>query len=241
MRHFFITGTDTGVGKTLVTCALMLALRTRGVNVAPMKPVAAGVDPIPTSASSSDAPMNSDVAELLNVYGRNIDASLVNPYCFTEAIAPHLAAQHENIIVDLKKIDAAFATLAASHDMVLVEGAGGFLVPLSETESMAAIPVRLKLGVILVVGLRLGCLNHALLTVEAIHTRGLTLVGWVANTIDPNMSCTIENIDALKQMIDAPCLGVIPHLQSNQARPGQLVNTAIIEASHFLQIESLLG
>ncbi len=241
MSHFFITGTDTGVGKTLVTCALMVALRARGVNVVPMKPVAAGVDPVATDTDCDATPLNGDVAELLNVYSRTIEPCLVNPYCFTEAIAPHLAARHENRTIDLNKIDAAFQSLARTHDTVLVEGAGGFLVPLSTTESMSVLPTRLGLVVILVVGMRLGCLNHALLTVEAIHARGLTLVGWVANTIDPNMSCYAENVDTLKQMIQAPCLGVIPHLQPNQARPGHLVHTSSIEASHYLQIEPLLG
>ncbi len=241
MRHFFITGTDTGVGKTFVTGTLMVALRTRGVNVVPMKPVAAGVDPIAAGAQSTAAQMNDDVAELLNVYGRNIDPGLVNPYCFSEAIAPHLAAQHENRAIDLNTISDAFRSLADTHDMVLVEGAGGFLVPLSETESMADIPVHLKLAVILVVGMRLGCLNHALLTVEAIHKRGLKLAGWVANTIDPNMSCFVENVATLKKLIPAPCLGVIPQLQPNPARPVSLLNTGFIKAASFLQVDAILG
>ncbi len=235
MKNFFITGTDTGVGKTLITCALMVALRERGIHVAPMKPVAAGVEASPVGTNDDDQILNDDVAQMLSVYGKPIDAHIVNPYCFGEAIAPHLAAQHEGRTIDLKNIDAAFQSLARNHDTVLVEGAGGFLVPLSATESMSVLPARLGLDVILVVGMRLGCLNHALLTVEAIHVRGIKLAGWVANTIDPHMNCFTENIATLKQMIAAPCLGIVPYLPANKIRNN------VDEAASYLQIGPLLG
>lgn len=235
MKNFFITGTDTGVGKTLITCALMVALRERGIHVAPMKPVAAGVEASPVGTNDDDQILNDDVAQMLSVYGKPIDAHIVNPYCFGEAIAPHLAAQHEGRTIDLKNIDAAFQSLARNHDTVLVEGAGGFLVPLSATESMSVLPARLGLDVILVVGMRLGCLNHALLTVEAIHVRGIKLAGWVANTIDPHMNCFTENIETLKQIIAAPCLGIVGYLPANKIRNN------VDEAASNLEIGPLLG
>ncbi len=229
MKSFFITGTDTEVGKTFVTCGLLVALRERGVHVVPMKPIAAG------AVVRNGVLRNEDVHQLLAVYGKPIDAQLVNPYCFAEAIAPHIAAMHEGKLVLVDVIERAFRELAAAHDSVLVEGAGGFLVPLSAEESMAALPRRLGLDVILVVGMRLGCLNHALLTAETIRGRGLTLSGWVANTVDPNMHSLAENIDTLKSMLGAPCLGRVPRITA----PDTLA-AARITATH-LQIEPLLG
>ncbi len=236
MKSFFITGTDTGIGKTFVACALMVALRARGINVAPMKPVAAG------TVFQDGIERNEDVHTLLALYGRQIDASLVNPYCFAPPIAPHIAAAREDRAVDLAVIESAFRQLCASHDCVIVEGAGGFLVPLSATESMSVLPERLGLEVILVVGMRLGCLNHALLTVEAILARGLRLAGWAANTLDPDMACFAENVATLKETVAAPFLGILPRLP----RPAQqIANNDVIGAAHsvavHLQIEPLLG
>ncbi len=228
MRNFFITGTDTEVGKTFVACALLVALRARGIRVAPMKPVAAGV------IVQNGTTHNEDVHALLAAYGSEIDASLVNPYCFAEPVAPHIAAMREARTIDLEVIEKYFNQLAASHDGVLVEGAGGFLVPLSMKESMASLPVRLGLEVILVVGLRLGCLNHALLTVEAIHARGLKLAGWVANTLDSDMTCRQENISSLKQLINAPCLGVLPRVVGADVR-----ETSQLACAH-LHVDALL-
>ena len=228
MKHFFITGTDTEVGKTFVACALMAALCARGIRVAPLKPVAAG-----TIVQNGSA-RNEDVHALLAVYGAPIDAALVNPYCFADPIAPHIAALREQRTIDLTVIDRAFHKLAAAHDCVLVEGAGGFLVPLSMTESMSVLPTRLGLDVILVVGMRLGCLNHALLTVEAIHARGLRLAGWVANTIDPDMACFADNVETLQRMINAPCLGVVPRMAAD-------VRAAAQQTSTHMQIDALLN
>jgi dethiobiotin synthetase len=228
VKSFFITGTDTEIGKTFVTCGLLVALRDHGINAAPMKPVAAGT----TQLDGINA--NEDVHALIAAYGKPIAASLVNPYCFTEAIAPHIAADHENRSVDLDVIREAFNSLRASHDTLLVEGAGGFLVPLSATESMSILPTTLELDVILVVGMRLGCLNHALLTAEAIRARGLGLAGWVANTVDTNMSSFAENVATLEAALPAPCMGIVPRLP--QAAPKV---SAKVTAS-FLQIEPLL-
>ncbi len=229
MNSFFITGTDTEIGKTFVLGALLLALRNSGVNIAPMKPVAAG------TVTQNGVVLNEDVHTLLEIYGRPIDVSLVNPFCFDQPIAPHIAAAREHRAIDPAAVVSAFQQLRASHDGVLVEGAGGFLVPLSSTTSMSVLPTMLGLDVILVVGMRLGCINHALLTVEAIAARGLRLAGWVANTVDPDMACVDENIATLTAMIAAPCLGVVPRIEIGDA---QL--RASRAASH-LQIATLLG
>jgi dethiobiotin synthetase len=206
MTGFFITGTDTGVGKTLVTAALIHAMQQRGLAVAPMKPVAAGTIDI------NGVPINDDVALLAEISGHRFPLHAVNPYCFREAIAPHIAAQHENTEVDMAVIQTAYRELAARVDVVLVEGAGGFLVPLSAGESMALIPSALQLQVILIVGMRLGCINHALLTVEAIRSRGLKLAGWMANTCGETMNAYAENLSTLQSMIGAPLLGEIPRM-----------------------------
>lgn len=229
MNSFFITGTDTEIGKTFVLGALLLALRNRGVNIAPMKPIAAG------TVRQNGVVLNEDVHTLLEIYGRPINVSLVNPFCFDAPIAPHIAAAREHRAIDPVTIVSAFQQLCASHDGVLVEGAGGFLVPLSSTTSMSVLPTMLGLDVILVVGLRLGCINHALLTAEAIAARGLRLAGWVANTVDPDMACVDENVATLTAMIAAPCLGVLPRISQN----GVLAQAAL-SATH-LQIDALLG
>ena len=234
MKSFFITGTDTEIGKTFITCGLLVALRGRSVNAAPMKPIAAG------AVQQDGVNANEDVRALMATYGKPIEASLVNPYCFTEAIAPHIAADHERRAVDLSVVETAYKTLRASHDTVLVEGAGGFLVPLSAAESMSVLPTRLGLDVILVVGKRLGCLNHALLTVEAIAARGLRLAGWVANTVDANMPSFTENVATLTAKLPAPCLGVVPRLPLAEPAGSTGSVIAATVTSTFLHIEPLL-
>jgi dethiobiotin synthetase len=229
MKSYFITGTDTEIGKTFATCALIVALRARGLRVAPMKPVAAG------SIVKNGVNLNEDVHALCTVYGAPIDTTLVNPYCYTAPIAPHIAAAREGITPSITAIEDTFAKLASTHDTVLVEGAGGFLVPFTNTISLSALPVRLQTPVILVVGLRLGCLNHALLTAEAIRARGIILAGWIGNVIDPAMSALNENIATLKQQLLAPCLGVIPRIVADD------VTTAARQSATYLQIDALLG
>ena len=207
MRNFFITGTDTDVGKTFIACALIAAFAARGWRAAPMKPIAAGTIIVDGVA------VNEDVAALREVSQTRAALRDTNPYCFAEPIAPHLAARHEDVAVDIQVIRAAFDRIKADADTVVVEGAGGFLVPLSDNSSMAEIPVALSLEVILVVGMRLGVLNHALLTVEAIRSRGLTLAGWVANTpiAGTPMLAFGENLATLKHMIEAPLLATVPY------------------------------
>ena len=206
MRSFFITGTDTDVGKTFITCALIEAFATRGIRAVPMKPIAAGTIIV------NGVFMNADVAALRDVSGTDAALADINPYCFSEPVAPHLAAMHESIVVKMDVIRAAFDRLKANAELVLVEGAGGFLVPLSDSQSMAEIPAALGLDVILIVDMRLGVLNHALLTVEAIRARGLTLGGWVANTAAAGvpMLAFNENLATLERLIDAPLLGMVP-------------------------------
>lgn len=201
LQAYFVTGTDTAVGKTFVTCALLLSARRQGLRVLGMKPIAAGVDA---------EGRNEDVEMLIAASSHAAPRELVNPYCFELPIAPHLAATIENRRIDPARIAAAARDLAAESDLLLVEGVGGFRVPLGDDVDTADLAVRLGLPVILVVGMRLGCLNHALLTAESIQARGLTLAGWVANRIDPGMVRPDESIATLKTRLAAPLLGVLP-------------------------------
>ena len=193
---WFVTGTDTEVGKTFVTCALLLALKGQGVKAVGMKPVAAG---------TNEHGCNDDVEALIAASGE-----LVDPYLCHPAIAPHIAAIEEGRSIDIDRIVDSFDTLRSLADAVLVEGAGGFCVPLGPHADSADLAEQLGLPVILVVGMRLGCINHALLTQQAIAAHGLKLAGWVANRTDPAMSRFDENLAALTARIKAPLLGVVP-------------------------------
>lgn len=205
-RGLFVTGTDTGVGKTLVAAGLMHALRSQGLRVAGMKPVASG------SAMTPEGLRNEDALTLQAAASRPWPYETVNPYTFEPAIAPHIAAAEAGVAVEFGVIGRAYGELAADSDVVVVEGAGGFLVPLGPGLSFADIPVRLELEVVLVVGLRLGCLNHAFLTAEAIHARGLRLRGWVGNQVDPGYERLAENLAALEAGLPAPSLGLVRSL-----------------------------
>jgi len=198
---YFITGTDTGVGKTLICCALLHGFAALGKSVIGMKPVAAGAVHGPAGL------VNDDVALLRAASNVDAPLALVNPYCFEPPIAPHLAAEQAGVVIDLAIIAAAFERLAAVADIVIVEGVGGFCVPLNFGEDSADLAQRLGLPVILVVGLRLGCLNHALLTAHSIRAHGLTLAGWIANRIDPAMAAAERNVAALAERLAAPLLG----------------------------------
>ncbi len=209
---FFITGTDTGVGKTLFSAALLHALSGLGVRAVGMKPVAAGAE------LQDGVWVNEDVALLRAASGVAAPPELVNPYLFREPIAPHIAAEHKGAVIEIPRIAAALDALAQSADLVVVEGAGGFRVPLGPRTDMADLAVRLGLPLILVVGMRLGCLNHALLTAEAIAARGLRLAAWVANRIDPDMLAYEQNLATLTARLQAPLLAEFPHLA--EADPG---------------------
>ena len=200
--NYFVTGTDTGVGKTLIACALLHAFAAQGRHVIGMKPIAAGCD---------DNGVNEDVSQLLAASNVNIRPQDINPYCFPQFMAPHIAAKNADVRIEFAPILAAYQKLAAQSDVVIVEGVGGFRVPLNASQDSADLAIQMKLPVILVVGMRLGCLNHALLTLRAISECGLSCAGWVANVLDDEMPALPENIEALQQRITAPLLGVMPH------------------------------
>ena len=198
---WFVTGTDTEVGKTFATCALLHVLKNHGIKAIGMKPIASGTD--------ADG-KNDDVEALIAASGVSAPRELINPYLFHPAIAPHIAAEEEGREIAIAPIIAAFHALRGMANAVLIEGVGGFCVPLGPQCNAADLAEKLGLPVILVVGMRLGCINHALLTQQAIAARGLKLAGWIANRIDPKMSRFEENLATLKMLIDAPLLGVIP-------------------------------
>ena len=202
-QSYFVTGTDTGVGKTLVCCALLYGFAALGKSVIGMKPVAAG------AVESAGGLLNADVSLLRAASNVEALLGLVNPYCFKPPIAPHIAAQQVGVDIDVTRIGQAFAKLAAMADVVIVEGVGGFCVPLNTSDDGADLAQCLGLPVILVVGMRLGCLNHALLTAHAIRARRIRLAGWIANHIDPAMDVVEDNIAALADRLDAPLLGEI--------------------------------
>lgn len=212
-RDFFVTGTDTGVGKTLVAAAMLRAWRRQGQSVAGMKPVASGAAMTPAGWRNDDA------LALQAECSSPWPYETVNPYAFAPPIAPHLAAREAGVVVSLERIRRGFQALREGAGTVVVEGAGGFLVPLAPGLSFADLPAALGLEVVLVVGLRLGCLNHAFLTAEAVAARGLGLAGWVGNVIDPGFGRLQDNLDSLRTGLAAPCLGVVPHLSSPDLDP----------------------
>jgi len=211
-QGLFITGTDTGVGKTLIATALVHGFAQSGKRVIGMKPVAAG------ALLFDGKLLNDDVVQLMAASNVEAPLSLINPYVFEPPVAPHIAAAQAGISMSISKLKSDFESLRDTADVVVVEGAGGFLVPLNDKEDMADLAMALDLPVVLVVGMRLGCLNHALLTVAAIEAKGLRLAGWIANSIDPQMMNFSENIESLKQRITAPCLGVVPYSNSMDFR-----------------------
>lgn len=220
-KAYFIAGTDTGVGKTLVSSALLHAYDRQGLKVAGMKPVAAGC------IEKDGRLVSEDVAMLLAAGNIQAAFEIHNPYAFAPPIAPHIAAAAENVIIRPRVLQDAYRELASLADVVIVEGVGGFRVPLGEQFDTADMAQMLNLPVILVIGMRLGCINHTLLTLESIHARNLEIAGWVANRIDPDMSVFEENLQALDQRIGAPCLGVLPHLPQADFR----------QAADYLKLE----
>ncbi len=224
-RGFFITGTDTGIGKTLVSCALLQAFDHKGVSVGTMKPVAAGCE------KGIDGWQNDDALQLMQHANIELNYSQVNPVALPPPIAPHLALEASGKVVTIKALAAHFEQIKNSADYFIVEGAGGWQVPLNENESMAKIPKAFGLDVILVVGIRLGCINHALLTAAAIEQSGQQLAGWVANIIDLEMLMIEKNIQALHNQIAAPLLGTLPFMRGK----------AVAAVSDKLNVAPLLG
>ena len=201
MAGWFITGTDTEIGKTHVACGLLRLMAGRGLQVAGFKPVATGC------ATSADGLCNADALALREAGTVNVPYEILNPYAFVPPIAPHLAAREAGVAIRPDPIVRAYAALNARADAVVVEGAGGWRVPLGDDWDMADLAALLDLPVILVVGMRLGCINHALLSAEAIGSR---LCGWVANEMDPRMAYKAGNLASLRARMPAPCVGVIP-------------------------------
>lgn len=205
---FFVTGTDTDVGKTTIAAGLLRAARLAGLSTAAVKPVASGCE------AGADGLRNSDALALLAECSLPLSYAEVNPFAFAPAIAPHLAAREAGVQLKVAVlVDAVQAVLVQQADFTLVEGAGGWRVPLGEQATLADLPVALDLPVILVVGVRLGCINHALLTAEAIARDGLCLAGWVANVLDPQTSRLDDNLRTLTELLAAPCLGRVPRLE----------------------------
>ena len=211
---FFVTGTDTEVGKTLLSGALILKLREASIGAIGFKPVVAG-----TYVDSTGQKLNEDLETLRIASGLDSQEQSLCPYVLDEAAAPHLVAKKNDIYLDSSIILGDLHSLSQQFEVVVVEGAGGFLVPLNEQEDLGDLAQAMDLPVILVVGMRLGCINHALLTCEAIVSRQLTIAGWVANTLSEEMPLLEENIQTLKDRIFAPFLGVIPALPKELQKP----------------------
>lgn len=222
---YFVTGTDTGVGKTLVSCALLHAFAAQGKRVVGFKPVAAGCD---DDYHNDDANQLRAASTVRATYGQ------INPYCFPHPIAPHLSARHAGSRIDFSRIFASYDELAGQSDEVIVEGVGGFCVPLNEKQDSVDLAKQLDIPVILVVGMRLGCLNHALLTLRAIADAQIECAGWIANVLDADMPALQENIDALRERIQAPLLGVIPF----QSRPDARAAAAHLDVSSLVALET---
>ncbi len=211
-QAFFITGTDTDAGKTSVAAGLLCAAKQQGCSTLAMKPVASGCD------MSAEGLRNSDALALIAQSTVQLPYTQINPYAFAPAIAPHIAAQEAGVelsVADLYRT--AQVILQQQADFTLIEGAGGWRVPISNAEFLSDFAIALQLPVILVVGVKLGCINHALLTAQAIINDGLELAGWVANVVDPSCARLAENLATLQQLMPAPCLAEVPHLTSASA------------------------
>jgi dethiobiotin synthetase len=203
-RGIFITGTDTAVGKTVVACGLARGFRAQGARVAVMKPVASGATRTPAGLRNADALALIEAAQTTTPY------ALVNPYCFEPPISPHIAAKEAMIEVDIATIRRNFEALAADADWVVIEGAGGWFAPISERQTMADLAWALAVPTLMVVGVRLGCLNHAQLTRLAIEARGVSFAGWIASGVDPAMARAAENLASLERLLGEPALAVAP-------------------------------
>jgi dethiobiotin synthetase len=202
----FITGTDTGIGKTYVALRLLQAFNSLGYKTIGIKPVASGATHVGTELHNDDA------MRLLQASSYSLSYKNINPFVFEKPIAPHIAANQLGVRLTVKSIKAKLRyALTRTADVFIIEGAGGWLVPLNEKESISDLAIALRVPILLVVGIRLGCINHALLTVKAIEDSGAELLGWVANCIDPEMLECEANILALKGRIKSRCLGILPN------------------------------
>ncbi len=226
MKSFFVAGTDTDVGKTLISASLLKLATDKGLSTAAIKPVAAGC------GQTHNGLRNSDALMLQKNMSANLDYEQLNPIALEEPIAPHIAAAKVGRYLKVQPlVDSCQSILDLDHQLTVIEGAGGWRVPLNPHETLADVVKALSIPVVLVVGLRLGCLSHALLTVEAIANDGLILAGWVANQLDETMPVVDENLATLAHRIDAPCLGHIPFLHK----------PSVINASKYLDIGKILA
>jgi dethiobiotin synthetase len=224
-RSYFVTGTDTSVGKTLFSCALLHAAQHAGYRTAAIKPVAAG------ASESADGLRNDDALLLQAACTESLSYREVNPFCFAEPLSPHIAAQRSGRRLQVERIVGfCQGVLMRRANLTVIEGAGGWRVPINDQETLADLAKQLKLPVILVVGMRLGCLNHALLSAEAIYRDGLELAGWVANTLDPDMPARAENVATLERELMAPLLADIPYLSTPQLQ----------NAASFVNLQALI-
>lgn len=226
VRGWFVTGTDTGVGKTRVAEALLRALRTSGRRAVGMKPVASGC------RRTGLGLRNEDAERLLAAGSVSADYADVNPYAFEPPIAPHAAAARAGIGLDIGVVRRRFSRLAASAEWIVVEGAGGWYVPFDRHRLMSDVAHALALPVILVVGVRLGCINHALLTAAAIRDQDLVLAGWVANEVDPEFEARDETVAALRERMGAPCLARISFGAGAEPQPadGEILLARLLDA-----------
>lgn len=200
-QAYFITGTDTEIGKTHATCALLATATSQGLRAVGLKPVAAGTDV---------TGRNEDVVRLMAASNVSLPERTVNPWLLNEPVSPHIAAQHAGVEITTTPILESFTTAKALADIVFMEGVGGLYAPLSDSLTQPDLIKALNMPVVLVVGLRLGCLNHALLTAAAIKQHGLRFAGWIGNQVDPTFQAADDNIRTLRQRLDAPCLGILP-------------------------------
>ncbi len=206
MIRLFIAGTDTNVGKTYISVGLLEEFTKIGLATLGMKPLASG------GYKENDTLINQDAVDLIKASSIQLDYQLVNPFVFEQAIAPHIAAKQENCYLTKKKIEQAILrVLSISSNVTIIEGVGGWCTPINEDELMSDVITSMKLPVILVVGLKLGCLNHSILTALAIKEAKLPFIGWIGNCIDPYMQAMSENIESLKSLIPSPCLGIVPY------------------------------
>ena len=225
-KGIFITGTDTGVGKTRVTVVLMEELKRLGYQVAGMKPVASG------ATVKNGILRNEDAELILQSCSRPTDYELINPYVFEPAVSPHFAARQAGQIIDLDKVECFYQQLLSENDIVVIEGVGGWSVPLSEDITMVDLVRKLGLPVILVVGLRLGCLNHASLSAKAINTDGFSLVGWVSNQLDESYLLPNETIETLKSSLNSPYLANLSFsMDSDSCDEFDCLNMSLISSS----------
>lgn len=225
MGKFFVAGTDTDAGKTFVSQALLIAANNAGMSCYGLKPVAAGC------VDTGEGLQNDDALRLMQSSNVKLSYQQVNPIALEPAIAPHVAAKQQNVTLNAQKVVGfCRGALMNRADFIIVEGAGGWRVPLNNRETMAQIPKELSLPVILVVGVKLGCINHALLTVEAIIRDGLQIAGWVANHIDNQMESSAESVATLKAAISAPFIGEVPFIE----------NQDVASASNYLQLGEIL-